>query len=189
MASARTLASRRETTERSVHRSCDSRRKPYFATAVVPKSAKSAMATADGIVVLLPPASMLLMSGPKSAVSSTTSHIAVIASDAHMSRASSHHGRPVAPEGSCEMVVMAYLLLVDRMVRRVAPPWIRRHPDRRCPELRFLADAFALQQRSVAACRPIHAAASPQCGSAAGSISATGIRGGPGGCDRLASTA
>ena len=64
--------------------------RPYLAIDIVANKAKNPTATPEGIVVKLPSLLLATMSGPKTDVNSTASQIVLIASDAHMSRASSH---------------------------------------------------------------------------------------------------
>src|SRR5213078_4956343 len=61
------------------------RSKPYRATALVARNAKNATTTADGMIVLFPPAFVETMSGPNTASKSTASHITAIAREAHSS--------------------------------------------------------------------------------------------------------
>jgi hypothetical protein len=81
--------------------------KPYLATTQVPRNAKTVTKTAVGMVELLPSLLLNLASGPQIAVRKTAIHIAVIASDAHISetRRRNHRGRSWAIwEGSCDRV-------------------------------------------------------------------------------------
>ena len=62
--------------------------------------AKSATATADGTLELVPPGVVEVMFGPNIASNSTASHITLIASDAHISVIRSQAKR-LSTEGSC----------------------------------------------------------------------------------------
>jgi hypothetical protein len=105
-------------------------RKPYFATTQVAKKAKIATATADGRLVLSPPALFAVMLAPQIAVIGTAIHIAAIAKDAHISLAFSCADRwPVCGGiacGSCEIVVISSPFAPN-------PPTVGRgrHPCRR----------------------------------------------------------
>src|SRR5689334_4990652 len=67
--------------------------------------AKSATATADGTLELVPPGVVEVMFGPKTASNSTASHITLIASDAHISVIRSQAKR--STEGSCGTTVIS----------------------------------------------------------------------------------
>ncbi len=87
--------------------------------------AKNATATPEGTVVCWPMSATPfpdVMSGPNTEVNSTATHIEVMASDAHMSRASSHHARRVCVGASCATVVMSILLQVQPERRSRARP-------------------------------------------------------------------
>ena len=86
-----------------------SRRKPRLATATVPKTAKSATRTADGMVVV-PFDELKTISPPKTPSNSTASHIAMMDRAAQNSRTSSRDAisrrAGMAVEGSCVTAVM-----------------------------------------------------------------------------------
>jgi hypothetical protein len=92
----------------------------------VAMDANSATGTADGIVVLLPLASVDTKSAPATAVTSTDSQTMAIAIDAQSSR-TSWTGQPrrsfTGTEGSCEIVDITHLLsrppLTGPPVRRI----------------------------------------------------------------------
>ena len=81
----------------------------------------------------LPSTLLNLASGPQIAVMGTAIHMAVIASDAHisgMSRSDDHRGRSCTTrEGSCDMVDIFYTPFKARFSRR-RPEVIRVGPDR-----------------------------------------------------------
>ena len=83
-------------------------RNPCLATTQVPRNANTVTKTAVGMVELFPSLLLNLASGPQIAVMKTATHMAVIASDAHisgMSRNDHHRGRSCTTrEGSCDMV-------------------------------------------------------------------------------------
>ena len=98
-----------------LHFSVLRRPKPYFATTQVPIEANTATAIPDGIVVLFVPEPLTeTKSGPHTAQIATTTHIAVIASDAHISGTSTSpaHRRfsGAIPEEGCDAVDISHLL-------------------------------------------------------------------------------
>jgi hypothetical protein len=95
-------------------------RKPYLATTQVPRNANTVTKMAVGMVEWLPSTLLKFASGPQIAVMNTATHMAVIASDAHisgMSGSDDHRGRSLATrEGSCDMVDIFYTLLLKSLV-------------------------------------------------------------------------
>jgi DNA-binding NarL/FixJ family response regulator len=85
------------------------RRKPRWATAIVPKTANSATRTTDGML-LLPFDELKIISPPKTPTKSTASHIAITDRVAQNSRTSSREATSrragVSMEDSCVIAVM-----------------------------------------------------------------------------------
>jgi len=81
--------------------------------------AKSATATADGTLELVPPGVLEMMSGPKIASNSTASHITVIASDAHISVIRSQENR-LSTDGSCGIALMSASFLTQQTFHTAA---------------------------------------------------------------------
>jgi hypothetical protein len=112
--------------------SCLLRRpRPYFATAHVPIVANTAMAIPDGMVVLFVPEPFTeTKSGPHTALTATTTHIATIASDVHVSatRNWADHCRfsGASCVGWCETVDIPHLL--PRLQAFMAPPVAHQRP-------------------------------------------------------------
>jgi hypothetical protein len=83
--------------------------------------AKRATATPEGMVVLDVPAPLVeTKSGPQIALTETATHIAVIASDAHISlmrKSAAHVPSWMDAAGGCEMLDMSRLLSQEK------PPW------------------------------------------------------------------
>jgi DNA-binding NarL/FixJ family response regulator len=94
------------------HAGCSSpvRRKPRWATEIVPKTANSATRTADGML-LVPFDELNTISPPKTPTKSTASHIAIMDRAAQNSRTSSRDAisrrAGASVEGSCVIAVMA----------------------------------------------------------------------------------
>ena len=61
-------------------------RKPFLATTQVPRNANTVTKIAVGMVELFPSLLLNLASGPQIAVMKTATHMAAIATDAHISR-------------------------------------------------------------------------------------------------------
>ena len=76
----------------------------------VPRHANTVTKTAVGMVELLPSLLLNLASGPQIAVMNTATHMAVIASDAHISGTSRNDHRSRSAGGSCEIVDISHLL-------------------------------------------------------------------------------
>ena len=93
--------------------------RPYFATAHVPIEANSATAIPEGMVVVFVPLPVVeTKSGPQTALQVTAIHIAVIASEAHISRTWSTSNQlcsGVDRAGGCERLDMATSFLHSRL--------------------------------------------------------------------------
>jgi hypothetical protein len=121
----------------------------------VPKNAPTVTKTAVGIVELLPSTLLNVAFGPQIAVTNTATHIAVIASDAHISgtrRSDDHRSRSCTTgEGSCDMVDISNNLLSGPIlawgclgVTRVAPD--RDYQETACRVL-FTSSRLQLENR------------------------------------------
>ena len=100
-------------------------RKPCLATIHVPRNAKKVTKTAVGMVELLPSTPWNCASGPQIAVTKTATHMAAMASDAHISgtaRSTDQLGRSRATGGDpCDIVDMFHTPFQDPFSRQ-APP-------------------------------------------------------------------